>query len=215
MTLEVSAEQLTSIMPDCQDPAGWCGPLNAAMSRFQIADNPYRVAAFLAQIAHESQELNRVVENLNYSAAALMSTWPKRFLTLADAEAYARQPERIANRAYANRLGNGDEPSGDGWRYRGRGLIQMTGRGNYTDVGAALGLPLEAQPELLEQPDNASLSAGWFWKSHLLNPLADHQTNDIDDADFVTITTKINGGNVGLANRRAYWVTARAALGIA
>ncbi len=144
-----------------------------------------------------------------------MSTWPKRFPTLADAQTYARQPEKIANRAYAGRLGNGDEQSGDGWQYRGRGIIQITGRGNYQEVGAALGLPLEAQPELLEQPDNAALSAGWFWKSHLLNPLADHQTDDIDDADFVTITTKINGGTVGLADRRAYWVHARAALGIA
>ena len=149
----------------------------------------YRVAAFLAQIAHESQELNRLVENLNYSAAALMSTWPKRFPTLADAEPYARQPERIANRAYANRLGNGAEQSGDGWRYRGRGIIQVTGRGNYHEIGAALALPLDVQPELLEQPANAALSASWFWKSHLLNPLADHQTNDIDDADFLTITT--------------------------
>jgi putative chitinase len=118
------------------------------------------------------------------------------------------------HRAYARRLGNGDEQSGDGWRYRGRGLIQVTGRGNYRETGAALFLPLEAQPELLEQAANAALSAAWFWKSHLLNPLADHQTNDIEDADFMTITTKINGGMIGLADRRAFWVKARVALGI-
>lgn len=215
MAIEISESQLVSIMPVCHDAPGWCAPLNSAMARFEIADNAYRVAAFLAQCAHESQELNRLVENLNYSAAALMRTWPKRFPTLGGAEAYARQPERIANRVYAGRLGNGDEPSGDGWRYRGRGLIQVTGRGTYRETGAALALPLAAQPELLEQAANAALSAAWFWKSHLLNPLADHHSTDIDDADFVTITTKINGGKIGLAARRAFWVKARVALGIA
>src|SRR5207237_1183036 len=108
------------------------------------------------QCAHESQELNRLVENLYYSATALARTWPRRFPAVTEAEAYARQPERIANRVYADRLGNGDEDSGDGWRYRGRGIIQITGRGNYREVGAALVLPLEARPALLEEPQDAA-----------------------------------------------------------
>ena len=214
MALALTEDQLKSIMPNCRDVTGWCEPVNASMARFDI-DSPFRAAAFLAQIAHESQELNRVEENLNYSARGLMSTWPNRFPTVEVASAYERQPERIASRVYANRLGNGDEASGDGWRFRGRGLIQVTGRSNYRDAGVALDLPLEAQPELLQQPANAALSAAWFWKSHLLNALADHQPNDDEDADFVAITKKINGGTKGLQERRAYWARARSALGIA
>jgi len=110
-------------------------------------DSPIRMAAFLAQVAHESSELNVLAENLNYSAAGLRATWPKRFTSDAQARSYARQPERIANFVYTSRLGNGDEKSGDGWRFRGRGLLQLTGRSQYRAAGAELDLPLEAQPE--------------------------------------------------------------------
>jgi putative chitinase len=210
----ITEGQLKAIVPKCRDVVGWCVPLNDAMSRFGI-DNLHRVAAFLAQIAHESGELNRLVENLNYSAKGLMNTWSTRFPTLTKALEFERKPEKIANFVYAMRMGNGDEASGDGWRFRGRGLIQLTGRSNYRTAGAELSLPLDTQPELLEQPRTAALTAAWFWKSHLLNALADDRSDDNDDDDFVAITKKINGGTKGLTDRRAYWAQAKGALGIA
>ncbi len=123
-------------------------------------------------------------------------------------------PDRLANYVYASRLGNGDQDSGDGWRFRGRGLIQLTGRGNYRAAAAALDVPLEDQPELLALPEAATLSAGWFWKSHGLNELADDDNVDDDDEDFETISIKINGGRAGLDSRKAYWHKARSALGL-
>lgn len=149
----------------------WLEHLNGAMARFEI-DTPERVAMFLAQVGHESQSLKRLVENLNYSAEGLLKTWPKRF-TPAEAKQYARQPERIANSVYANRMGNGSPDSGDGYRYRGRGLIMITGYDNYAEAARALALPLVAQPELLEQRTWAEIAAGWFWQSRGLNDLAD------------------------------------------
>jgi putative chitinase len=183
------------------------------MDRFEVND-ARRAAAFLAQLAHESVELTALVENLDYRAATLMRVWPKRFPTLAKAQAYEHDPEKLANYVYASRLGNGDEDSGEGYRYRGRGLIQLTGKGNYRAAGAALGLPLEDQPELLEQPAAASLSAAWFWRSHGLNELADDDNPDNDEEDFETISIKINGGRAGLDSRKAYWHQARSALGL-
>lgn len=211
--MPVSREQLQKIMPRCQADA-WVEPLNQAMTRFEIA-SPQRMAAFLAQIAHESGELRRLVENLSYSANRLTQVWPNRFPTIEKAQAYANNPERLADYVYAKRLGNGDEASGDGWRFRGRGLIQLTGRGNYRSVGDATGLALEAQPELLEQSGPAALSAAYFWRSHGLNELADDRNDDNDDEDFVAITVKINGGKAGLAERRAYWSSAKSALATA
>lgn len=213
MAITITEEQLGSIMPRCGNAGSWCDPLNQAMSRFDI-DNPNRAAAFLAQVAHESAELQRLTENLNYSARGLVATFPKAFPTLDQATAYQRAPERIANRVYASRLGNGNEASGDGWKFRGRGLIQITGRTNYRDAGAALGLPLEQEPATLELQGPAALSAAWFWKSHQLNALADDETNDDDAADFVTITKKINGGTAGLTERQAFWARAKTVLGI-
>jgi putative chitinase len=203
--------QLKAIMPAAPDLVGWCHALNEAMIRFEI-NSPARVAAFLAQVAHESGELRRLVENLSYTAKRLVDVWPKRFPTLAQAQPFERQPERLANRVYANRLGNGDEASGDGWRFRGRGLLQITGRGNYRSCGAALGLPLEGQPELLETPVPAAAAAAQFWKSRGLNELADDRNDDNDDEDFVTITVIINGGKNGLTDRRAYWQRAKTVL---
>src|SRR5713226_4099532 len=143
---------LQTVMPRCKEPTNWVAPLNAAMARFDIND-ARRAAAFLAQIAHESAELCSLTENLSYSAARLMSVWPKRFPTVAAAQQYERNPEKLANFVYASRLGNGDENSGDGWRYRGRGLIQVTGRGNYCAAGTALDLALEDDPDQLAQPE--------------------------------------------------------------
>jgi putative chitinase len=181
------------------------------MGRFDIT-SAARMAAFLAQIAHESGQLTRLAENLNYAAKRLMQVWPNRFPTLEKAQQYERNPEKLANCVYAKRLSNGDEASGDGWRYRGRGIIQLTGRGNYRAAAMGIGLPLEDEPDLLLQPGPAALSAAWFWKSHGLNELADDQNDDNDIEDFRTITKRINGGTVGLNERLALWERAKGVL---
>ncbi|WP_435635267.1 glycoside hydrolase family 19 protein [Pseudomonas solani] len=183
--------------------------LTSAVSRFSIT-TPARQSAFLAQCAHESAGFSRFAENLNYSAAGLAATWPGRFRGADEqpnalALAYQRRPAVIANHVYANRMGNGDEESGDGWRFRGRGLLQITGRGMYQRCGEALGLPLLEQPDLLLQPEQAVLSAAWFWQSNGLNALA-------DAGNFEAITRRINGGLNGLAERKALWLKAREAL---
>lgn len=183
----------------------FASPLDHACVRFQI-NTADRQAAFLAQVGHESGLFSRTVENLNYSAAGLRATWPARF-TEADAQSLARQPERIANRVYGGRMGNGNEASGDGFRFIGRGCIQVTGKSNYEACGAALGLPLTTQPELLEQPEHGCASAAWFWTTNGCNELADAGL-------FDKITRKINGGTHGADERRALWLKARKALGL-
>lgn len=200
----LTEQQLAAIMPACPNPGLWSTALNRAMSRFHI-DSPPRMAAFLAQVAHESGQLTRLTENLNYSAKRLMQVWPKRFPTLERAHAYEKNPQRLANLVYADRLGNGNEASGDGWRFRGRGLIQLTGRSNYRAAGRGIGLDLEQAPDILEQPEPAALSAAWFWESHGLNPLTDNRATDDDTEDFIAITRRINGGTVGLKERLALW----------
>jgi putative chitinase len=207
--VRLTAAKLKILMPLCPDPKLWVRPLNAAMARFAI-DTPARAAAFLAQAAHESGQLRWLVERLGYSAPRLMAVWPRRFPTLGVAQEYANAPERLANFVYANRLGNGDVASGDGWRYRGRGIFQITGRGNYRRIGEALGLPLEDEPARVEQPEVAALTAAQFWQSRGLNELADDRSDDNDGADFETICVLVNGGREGLASRRAYWDAARA-----
>ncbi len=210
----ITPTQLKEIMPNCPNADIWAAALNEATDRFDI-NTPPRAAAFLAQIAHESGELCRLVENLNYSATRLMQVWPNRFPTLSKAKQYERDPQKLADYVYANRLGNGDEASGDGWKFRGRGLIQVTGRGNYRAAAKALGSPLESQPELLEGSGLAALSAAQFWQSHGLNELADASGDHTDDQDFVTISIRINGGRAGLAERKRYWVKAKSVLGVA
>lgn len=212
---KLTAAVVRQAMPSASSPELWADPLNASLDEFEI-DSPARVAAFLAQIAQESGELRNLVEKLSYSAAGLRRTWPNRFSSDDMAAQYERQPERIANYVYANRLGNGDEASGDGWAFRGRGLLQITGRSNYRAVGIALALPLESAPETLVEHLAAARSAGLFWKSHGLNELADLSGDRVhDQEDFVLITKRINGGTVGLAQRLRYWAMARKALGIA
>ena len=158
---------------------------------------------FLAQLAHESALFERLVENLNYtSPQQIMQTWPKRFKTKTAAMAFVRHPERLANYVYANRLGNGDAASGDGWKYRGRCPIGITGKDNYRAAGEALGLPLLEEPELLEEPVHAADAAGWFWKSHGLNRFA----SNINDC-----TRAINGGLNGLPDRMRLYNRASAA----
>jgi putative chitinase len=207
----ITEARLTAFLPNLPNVAVWTRALDEVMERFEIT-TPERTAAFLAQIAHESGDFRRLVESLNYTASRLMKVWPKRFPTLEKAAEYARQPEKLANYVYAKRLGNGDVASGDGWMYRGRGLIQLTGRANYQSAGRALSRPFEAQPELLEEPESAALTAAHFWQSRGLNELADDRNDDSDDADFVRISVIINGGRVGLPERRESWARAKVAL---
>lgn len=165
------------------------------MERYDI-DSDVRVTCFLAQTAHESAGFRRVLENLNYSAAGLRKTFAKYF-TPAQAELYAHRPEQIANRVYANRMGNGNESSGDGWLYRGRGLLQITGRTNYAACGAALGIDLLTYPDSLTARTHAAMSAAWYWSAHGCNELA-------DAGDFERITKAINGGMNGYDDRVAW-----------
>jgi putative chitinase len=173
----------------------WVDALNSTCERYQI-DTPLRVAGFLSQVGHESGGFKFTSENLNYSAQALRAIFGKYFVDDSQALAYARQPEKIANRVYASRMGNGDEKSSDGFKYRGRGLIQLTGKDNYTAFSNASGVDAVNRPELVELPDAASLSAGWFWDTRHLNNYADAQ-------DVLGMTKRVNGGLNGLDDRQA------------
>ena len=177
--------------------------LDAAARGWGVAD--YALPMWLAQLAHESAMFERMVESLNYTKAAqIRRTWPKRFANNSAAVAFVSKPERLANFVYANRLGNGDAASGDGWKYRGRGLIQVTGKDNYRDASESLGLPLLEEPELPEETVHAADAAGWFWKSHGLNRFA---------FNINACTRAINGGLNGLPDRmRLYELASAAAL---
>lgn len=184
----------------------WAGPLGAAMDKFVI-NTPRRQAQFIAQIAHESGGFKQLTENLNYSAQGLASTWPGRFSTGTGpnelAREIARNPEKIANAAYGLRMGNNAQ--GDGWRYRGRGLIQLTGKANYQAAASAIGAPLVEQPDLVAEPAMAAMTAAWFWSKNGLNALA-------DSGDTRAVTKRINGGTTGLDDRLARYVRAEKVL---
>ena len=207
----------------------WLPHISQAAHRYQIDANPRRLAAWLATIAHESARLTRTVEDLNYSTDGLAQTWPSRYAERdargnyvriqldgrarykpnAVARGIAGRPEQIANMTYAGRLGNGTAGSGDGWRYRGRGLIQITGRSNYAASGIALGLPdLIERPELLEQPHYAALSAAEWWHRHGCNELA-------DTGDLAAVTRVVNGSLTGLDDRIRLYSAALRYLGSA
>jgi putative chitinase len=173
--------------------SNWEKPLNDACEKFGI-DTPVRQAAFIGQCQHESGNFKHLIENLNFSAEGLCRTFPHQFPTMEAAGSYSRNPQRIANKVYANRLGNGPEDSGDGWAFRGRGLIQLTGKSNYIQCGEALGMDLIATPAFLESPEGACLSAAWFWSIKNLNVLADAQ-------NWEAMTKRINGGTIGLDDR--------------
>jgi putative chitinase len=183
----------------------YIAPLNKICKQYGILDNHKRIAAFLAQVAHESGGFNFTRENLNYSAKALQAVFRKYFPTEKEALAYERKPERIANRVYANRMGNGDEKSGDGWSFRGRGLIQLTGKENYTRFADSVKKPLEETVKYLETHEGAVESAAWFWDRNKLNVFCDKD-------DFVTLTRRINGGTNGLADRKHHYELALKAL---
>jgi putative chitinase len=177
--------------------------LNRTMVRYRI-DTAVRMAAFLAQVGHESAGLTRFEENLNYSAEALKRVWPARFQGV-DANAYARKPEKIANFVYADRLGNGGEATGDGWRYRGRGLIQITGKANYASMGKALSADFVGHPDLVLTPEYSCLTAGEYWGRNGLNNFA-------DVGDFRGLTKRINGALTGVDDRLQRWEAAKRVL---
>lgn len=208
----LSPIQLMRIVPRCPDEIAWTAGLNEALREFGI-ESKLQVAHLLAQLAHESAEFTRLVESLTYtSAERILAVWPSRFWLPSpqqptcpsgkrDARGFVRAPVLLASYVYAGRNGNGVESTSDGFRFRGRGPIQITGRSNYARCGQALGLPLIEQPDLLTDPDVGARAAAWYWTDRKIGPLAD--ANDIE-----AVTRKINGGTHGIQDRRRYLQTA-------
>lgn len=192
--MPITKEQLESFFEDTDEEIvdAYVEPLNKVFEKFEI-NTPSRIAMFLAQVGHESGGLTRTSENLNYKAERLSQIFPKYFRDV-DPHDYAKNPEKIANRVYSNRMGNGDEHSGDGYKFRGRGLIQLTGRDNYESFAEDMEMDLDAAVQYLSTPEGAAMSAGWFWDQHDLNDWADKN-------DVKTVTKKINGGTIGLEER--------------
>ena len=214
MAFTLTADALATVGPiPSERAAEWVQPLNEAMAAFGI-DTPERGAAFLAQVMHESGDLARLEEDLIYSADRLVAVWPHRFFLppddaagRANASDYANKPDALANLVYASRMGNGPPESGDGWAFRGRGLIQLTGRTSYTKASAALGIDLIATPDLLLQPEWAAKSAAWFWSMIRGNEFADQNSA----AAFEELTVAINGQTEGIEDRTALWTRAKEA----
>lgn len=189
----LTVNHLKKFIPKNKYHTEWHEALSILLPEYDI-NTPLRVAAFLAQCGHESGGFVFLRENLNYRAESLMKTWPRHFPTIEIARQYERNPEKIANKAYANRMGNGSEASGDGWRYLGRGLIQLTGKDNYQAFADSIETPLEEIPEYLGTFEGAAQSACWFWETNNLN-------READVGDIKTMTRKINGGYIGLEDR--------------
>lgn len=191
-------EKLAQCSARNTDPAALFDALSAVLPRYEI-NTVDRVAAFLAQCGHESADFTVLRENLNYSAKGLHATWPTRFISEDAAVPYNRNPEAIANKVYSSRLGNGDEASGDGWLYRGRGAIQLTGKANYQTFADSLGSTLEETVAYTETLEGAVESAAFFWNRNNLNTLA-------DERNITAMTKKINGGTLGLEERKAHMI---------
>jgi putative chitinase len=203
---DFTSEKLGKLIPNAAYGVDtWYNELNEMLPIFEIT-TVGRVAAFIAQTAHESGGYRALVENLNYSKDALPKVWPRHFGADVNLDNYHRKPEAIANRAYRNRMGNGDEASGDGWRYRGRGLIQLTGKDNYTRFGQYAEISAEDAASYLETPRGAVHSACWFWYANDLNTFADAN-------DFIGMTKRINGGTIGLDDRVKHYKHACEVLG--
>jgi putative chitinase len=197
----VNAEQLQKL----HIGADWVDALNETFSRFNITTNNQK-AMFIGQCGHECGNFRILEENLNYKAATLMRLWPRRFPTLEKANEYSGNAKKIANSVYSLRMGNRDETSGDGYRFRGRGCIQLTGHSNYFHAGKALGVDFVMEPDLVATPKFAALTAGWFWSTHNCNAPA-------DALDFTKVTRIINGGTIGLDDRIKHTQQALAVLG--
>jgi len=197
----VNAEQLKQL----HIGAEWVDALNETFARFNLTTNNQK-AMFIGQCSHECGNFRTLEENLNYRAETLMKLWPKRFPSLEFAKQYEKNPKKIANSVYASRMGNRDEASGDGYRFRGRGALQCTGHSTYFHAGKALGVDFVMQPDLVATPKYAALTAGWFWDTHKLNPPA-------DALDYTKVTKIINGGTIGLDDRIKHVQQALAVLG--
>ena len=199
--MKLTQKQLKAVMPNCRYPEEWVRPLSQAFEKFDI-DNVQRVAAFLGQIAVESGQMSRLQENMNYRARRIQEVWPSRFASIQDALPYARNPEKLANKVYANRMGNGAERTGDGYRYRGRGVMQITGRDNYAQMAKLIDVPgLLDKPDYLLEQRYAALSAAAFWQSRGLNEAADELSDDGLEEVVTAITKRVNGGTHGLKER--------------
>jgi putative chitinase len=208
MSYTLTREQLGQMIPGNQYLGHWLDALNEILPEYEI-NTPQRVAAFIAQCAHESGGFKALKENLNYKAATLRKIFPKYFPTDEMANQYAAMPnkqEAIANLVYANRMGNGAPETGDGYRYCGRGLIQLTGKDNYTWFAASLEIPVEEAAEYLQTFEGAVQSACWFWETNNLNQWA-------DKGDILTLTKRINGGTIGLDDRIKHYNHALHVLG--
>jgi putative chitinase len=201
----ISREQLAKLAPHAGSRVDvFLDPLNAAMEEFGINTDARR-SAFLAQVIHESDQLAAVSENLNYGANALMRTWPKRFPNSVMAAAYERQPEKIANFVYANRMGNGALETGDGFKFRGAGLLQLTGKDAHQACAEYFGISIDGIGEWLRSPEGACRSAAWFWQRNGLSTLA-------DAGDIQSISKRINGGAIGIEQRLALFGLAKQVL---
>ena len=185
----ITAEQLKALNIGEE----WLEPLIEVFHRYSI-NTPLRIAAFIGQCAHESGNFKTLQENLNYSAEALCRVWPSRFPSVEAAQPYHRNPDKIANKVYGGRMGNGTEETGEGSLYKGRGLIQLTGKDNYRLASDALSEDFVSSPDLVCGPKYAALTAGWYWNKRGLNKEADAK-------DYVGMTKKINGGTIGLDDR--------------
>jgi putative chitinase len=203
--MQITQEQLGACIGNNPYLDHWTEALNKILPDYGI-DTPQRVAAFVAQAAHESGNFTALHENLNYRAVTLRKVFPKYFPTDEMVAQYAQQPERIANRVYANRMGNGPEESGDGFRYCGRGLIQLTGQQNYQSFADSIETPLEQIPDFLQTFEGAVQSACWFWENNNLNQYADAD-------DILTMTKRINGGTIGLEDRKRHYEHAKHVFG--
>jgi len=205
----VTTEQLAKLHIDIK----FLDPLNETFERFAI-NTPTKQAAFIGQAGHECAHFTKFEEGLSYSADRLMKIWPKRFPTLESAQPYARNGKALANKVYANRMGNRDEASGDGGRFFGRGAIQLTGYSNYFHCGKALGVDFVMEPHLVATPKYAILSAGWFWQTHNCNELAESglPLDGEGRKTWIQLTKKINGADIGLADRVKHTLEALAVL---
>jgi putative chitinase len=207
--MELTLEQLKQLLPRNPYVQYWHNALSQLLPEYEI-DTPQRIAAFIAQCSHESGGFTALKENLNYRAVTLRKIFPKYFPNDGIANYYASLPnkqEAIANKVYANRMGNGDEASGDGYRYCGRGLIQLTGKDNYTWFAASLDISVEEAAEYLQTFEGAAQSACWFWETNNLNQWA-------DKGDILTLTKRINGGTIGLDDRIKHYQHALHVLGV-
>lgn len=202
---EFTENKLSQIITNNQYVNNWFEALSTLLPDYDINTVP-RVSAFLAQTAHESGGYKALKENLNYRAETLCKVWPRYFPNMEIANQYAHNQEAIANRAYGGRMGNGPEDSGDGFKYCGRGLIQLTGKDNYTRFAESIETPVEQIPEFLGTFEGAVQSACWFWETNSLNQFA-------DNGDMLTLTKRINGGTLGLDDRIKHYNHAMHILG--